>query len=213
MRPEPMVGHQFGRLIVTARAEDNRHGNARWICLCGCGNETTKLGSTLRSGDTKSCGCLSQPTERAKTHGHSSNGHTSRTYNCWSGIKARCLNPKHLAYSNYGGRGIKICDRWMAFENFLSDVGQCPGREFSLDRIDNDGNYEPGNVRWATYSQQSRNTRKSITVTLRGKTIPALDFINESLKDVLIDGIPLLNWLYKQNIKLWPGRVKRSCLI
>lgn len=96
----------------------------------------------------------------ARTHGHTSNGRISSTYAAWYAMKGRCYNPRCAGFKNYGGRGIKVCDRWLnSFESFLADMGEKPSPELSLDRINNNGNYEPGNCRWATSSQQARNKR------------------------------------------------------
>jgi hypothetical protein len=107
---------------------------------------------------------------RQRGHGHSVRGHQSRTYQVWASMKDRCANSNNKKYHLYGGRGIKVCDRWQLFENFLSDMGERPGPEYSLDRYpNNDGNYEPGNCRWATIEQQNNNTRKTLRIEFRGE--------------------------------------------
>lgn len=99
----------------------------------------------------------------------------TRMYHVWNGMKARCLNPNHEAYENYGGRGIKICDRWLSFKNFYEDMGD-PGSTYSLERNDTNGDYEPGNVSWATRREQSLNTRRSVILTYRGETMTAQEW-------------------------------------
>jgi len=116
-------------------------------------------GTTLRNGMTRSCGCLATELkrERATTHGHATT-RTTPTYNSWAQISQRCENKNNAAFNNYGGRGITVCARWRVFENFLADMGERP-LGCSLDRVNNDGNYEPVNCRWATRLEQARNRR------------------------------------------------------
>ena len=174
-----LTGQRFGRLSVIASAGVVLTGKTNkkfslWLCRCECGNETKVRGIKLRSGHTSSCGCLSR--ERASTsklrHGENSRRHgMTAEYRCWAAVKTRCMNPKASGYDQYGGRGIQVCDRWKTFENFLADMGRKPSPEHSIDRYpDGDGNYEPGNCRWATKSEQRLNQRKSKT---RGASISA----------------------------------------
>jgi len=166
-KPIDETNNRHGMLTVLEKAEQYKHG-VFWKCLCDCGNETIVLATNLRSGNTKSCGCIlskyRKNNQANRKHGHAPevNGKAKRspTYYSWEAMKKRCLYPKHIAYDRYAGRGITICDRWLeSFENFLADMGERP-KELTLDRIDNDGNYEPGNCRWATRSQQVLNQRK-----------------------------------------------------
>lgn len=157
MRPIPnMIGLVFGRLTVVAMGERMPSGAVRWQCRCECGRVSLVGTSHLKSGYTKSCGCLQRDvtTQRLRTHGLTG----TPTYASWVCMWERCSRESNCAYAYYGGRGIRVCDRWNEFENFLADMGiRPPGT--SLDRINGDGHYEPGNCRWATRSEQALNKR------------------------------------------------------
>jgi hypothetical protein len=131
-----------------------------YVCQCDCGEVRTVLAENLTSGRQKSCGCLSRDMakasgERSRTHGM----HKSRTYGIWHGMKNRCQTSKSGAYVRYGARGVTVCERWQTFENFFADMGEAPDG-LTLDRIDNTKGYEPGNCRWATWTQQAANRRR-----------------------------------------------------
>lgn len=166
-------GQLFGRLTAVSRAENAKNGHTRWLCKCECGNTTVVDRSNLSSGQIKSCGCWHRESRPAinRTHGHSAGGKISGTYRSWQAAINRCTNPKNPKWSSYGGRGIKICERWMnSFEAFLADMGERP-LGMTLDRYpDNDGNYEPGNCRWADAKAQSNNTRRNALITAFGRT-------------------------------------------
>lgn len=158
-----MDGHVYGRLTVRSFAGVNKHGGSLWVCECECGTQITASSNHLRTGCVKSCGCLNDEqrirvcVERA-THGKARRIERSRIYGIWANMMARCCNQNRSDYAHYGARGITVCDRWRDFELFYADAGD-PPKGLSLDRIDVNGNYEPGNVRWATQIQQMNNTR------------------------------------------------------
>lgn len=152
-----LVGIRFGFLVVVADAGSKKTsaGNrSHWLCRCDCGKEKIVLGSTLLYGKTKSCGRCA-----LISHGESYGAHETTEYRTWGQMWSRCNNPHHDSWKDYGGRGIVVCGRWRSYETFLADMGRKPTAAHSIDRIDVDGNYEPGNCRWVTKKEQTGNRR------------------------------------------------------
>ncbi len=153
-----LTGLRFGRLTIIKYIQDIK----KWYGKCDCGGYKLANSSHLREGRIISCGCAKKENcgVHLFKHGDASGGRKTSEYKTWKGMKERCRYVKHIAYENYGGRGIKVCERWInSFENFLSDMGRRPTPKHTLDRIDNDGNYEPSNCKWSTRSEQRLNQR------------------------------------------------------
>ena len=165
-------GRTFGRLTPIEKAPP-RKGRSMWLCLCECGNKTTVRAEHLKEGRSTSCGCFSKES-------HFKHGKTdTREYISWQSMKDRCLNSKCKQFYLYGARGITICDRWInSFEDFLADMGHRP-KNTSIDRRDNEGNYEPGNCRWATPLQQVYNRRNTLFATVGGIRKPVKKWCEE----------------------------------
>jgi hypothetical protein len=145
--------------------------NNNWDCVCVCGARSIVSGGNLKSGHTQSCGCLHQErtSQATKKHG----GSRSAEYRIWAGMKNRCLDKSNIKFNRYGGRGIMVCHKWLnSFEAFLFDMGQRPTSKHSIDRMDNNGNYEPSNCRWATSKEQANNTSTNVLLTINGITKP-----------------------------------------
>lgn len=180
-KPKNLLGRRFGRLLVESRyVGETRHRAAHWNCTCDWGGVAVHRSDVLLSGGAQSCGCLASEVRaetarevgyQNKTHGQASRGRgESALYITWAGMKARCLNPSSTNYPRYGGRGIAVCERWMTFENFAADMGTRPPGH-SLDRINPNGNYEPGNCRWATPTEQNRNRRDNRILSYHGEML------------------------------------------
>lgn len=172
-KPVDLTGRKFGYLTAVKWAGYRyaSHSSKRrwsfWHCMCSCGKESIVAAHNLQYGGTRSCGCLNSDSH--KTHGATN----TPEFRAWTSMKNRCSNPRDRHWPDYGGRGIRVCVRWLeSFENFLADMGPRPSPKYSIDRYpNNDGNYEPGNCRWATLSEQQSNRRSCRFYTLDGETL------------------------------------------
>lgn len=167
-----LVGQRYTRLTVVRENGRNKHGSVLWLCECDCGNQIEVSTNSLHKGNTKSCGCLYRDyinnlRPNAIKHGDSK----TRLYNIWRDMKLRCYNEKQTGYKNYGARGIKLCDEWLndfiSFKNWAIDAGY--QNDLTLDRLDNDGDYEPSNCKWSTPKEQSNHKRNNRCLEYRGE--------------------------------------------
>jgi hypothetical protein len=209
-----IAGNVYNRLTVISYAGKNKNNQSLWNCICECGTEKITVGYALKSGNTKSCGCydIEKVRERFTKHGHNrGKGKTSSEYRSWQGMKERCTNPNLKQYSDYGGRGITVCDRWLnSFENFLEDMGMKPSKNHSIDRIDNNLGYSKENCRWATRTEQANNRRErsnSRYLTCNGITKPMPYWvkewgISENVLRYNISKNRSMIWVFENKVKL-----------
>lgn len=173
LKPAPKVGSRFGRLVVIRRSDPYRNGRPRWLCRCDCGSTTRSGESHLLGGRATSCGCISREKTIQRNYRHGAGG--TPTHASWKAMISRCTRETVAQFHRYGGRGIKVCDRWFTFGNFIADMGIRPAGT-SIDRFpDADGNYEPGNCRWATRQEQNHDR------DFRGNTKLTIDTAQEAL--------------------------------
>jgi hypothetical protein len=159
-KPLELTGSIFGRLTVIGKSERRVNKKVMWHCTCLCGESTEVTTGSLRNGVSTSCGCYRAEVSKKllTTHGKSS----SHEYFIWQGMKDRCLNPNNKVFKHYGGRGIEVCNRWLeSFDNFITDRGNRPNLQYSIERIDNSLGYNNVNCKWASATEQARNTRVS----------------------------------------------------
>lgn len=213
-----LTGQTFGRLSVLSYAGRFPHAGkganlAHWHCQCTCGAIICVRSWLLIGGYTRSCGCLQREefSMRIRTHG-CTRGKITPEYHTWCGIIARCCNPKERGYKYYGGRGIRICDRWReSFAAFLEDMGPRPSPKHSIDRIDNDGHYEPGNCHWVTHKEQCWNRRSNVLVTIDGITKCVAEWcqLNKITPSVAWARVNTLGWSPERAVTL-PVRQRRK---
>lgn len=211
MKVIDLTGMRFNRWTVQGRGPNNTKGQAQWICKCDCGSERLLVSVSVRTGHSKSCGCLKLEVlkERSTKHGHAHMGKISPTYQSWAGMLARCTDTKHKGYKAYGGRGIKVCERWKSFKNFLADMGEKPIGT-SLDRKDVDKGYSKANCRWATSFEQARNKRNTRMMTLYGQTRPLAEWaeLTGIKKKILWDRLGA-GWSEEEALTIPPKRVPK----
>lgn len=193
-----IAGQRFGRLVAVSPIKREGDRNYYWECRCDCGNTVTVNGYNLRSGNTQSCGCFQKEKsiKISTTHGL----RRSPLYHIWSHIKDRCFNKNNPRYKDYGGRGITVCDRWLDFKNFHDDMFPTWKRGLSIDRINNDGNYGPGNCRWATNKDQNNNRRDNCILELDGKRMTVTQWAEKLNinRNTLYDRIYISGWSIKR---------------
>lgn len=181
-RFQDLTGRVFDKLTVVSYA-GTAPGHQLWNCLCLCGNEKVVRANNLCNKHTKSCGCINISKPPRLRHG----GSHSPEWGVWNAMNSRCHNVKNKQYDDYGGRGIRVCDRWRkSFDNFISDMGRKPSTGHSIDRIDNNGNYCPENCRWATMLEQANNKRTSRFITIDGITLTLAQWARLKSIDVRI---------------------------
>lgn len=174
-RFQDLTNKVFNRYTVVRYSGINSNGHSSWFCVCQCGNFSTVSGPSLKNGHSKSCGCLKIELFRQRLTKHGMR-HIPE-YKNWQMMKRRCNNSSDKRYERYGGRGIKVCDRWQSsFANFFADIGPRPSPKHSIDRINNDGNYEPSNCRWATNREQSVNRISNIRAEWNGINLTATEW-------------------------------------
>lgn len=175
-----LVGKKYGRLLVISESPHSKNQPTRWLCKCDCGNETVVFGVNIKRGLTQSCGCFNKERIRSifTTHGATAGGRETPEYKAWCHIKDRCYNEKNKQFKDWGGRGIKMCDRWKdSFDNFLSDMGLKPSKKHSIDRFpNNDGDYEPSNCRWGTSKEQNGSRRNNVIIEYNGECLVQRDW-------------------------------------
>ncbi|HUH57102.1 MAG TPA: hypothetical protein VL020_01120, partial [Pseudomonadales bacterium] len=170
MRELDITGKRYSRLVALEKVSPFGSENPKWLFECDCGEKKIINRSSVSCGRTKSCGCYGRDEikHRKTTHNMS----RTKIYRTWSDMLTRCYNKKYIDSHRYLGRGIKVCQEWLQFENFYKDMGDIPTPKHTLDRIDNDGDYEPDNCRWASYTEQARNKSNTRYVTLYGEKMP-----------------------------------------
>lgn len=196
-----LSGQTFGRLTVIAKSASRPQTGTRaafWLCQCDCGKQKPVSGYNLRSGQSRSCGCWKGKFTADKISKHGMYAHPA--YAVWSAMRQRCANPNSQRWESYGGRGIRVCDRWQSFEGFWADMGATYRDGLSIDRINVNGNYEPANCRWATPIEQGANIRRRAELTFRGQTKSLSEWSRET-------GIPVYKLMWRRDKGYAPEQI------
>ena len=214
-RYKDISGMRFGRLVAIKYVGKDMQNLSMWLCICDCGNTATTRASSLKSGSTKSCGCLQKEIAglRTLTHGLSgSHAYCPRLYRIWKNMKQRCSNPKSCKYEIYGGNGVSVCDEWMEYEPFHKwAINHGYKKDLTLDRINGDGDYNPTNCRWATYSEQSLNTKQNRYLKYKDRSLTIKewsDFVGIKY-NTLRSRIFTYGWSIKKALET-PVRIRRG---
>jgi hypothetical protein len=207
MKPNDLTGQQFGRLTAIVRRGSDLHGNAMWLCKCRCGGSTTVRGYLLVAGKPRGC----QACSRGRKGGRKNllEDWQREIYPVWKAMVARCGNTKSKDWPGYGGRGITVCERWQDFFKFAEDMGKRqPG--LTLERLDNDGGYEPSNCKWATPLEQGRNRRNNVFIEFNGNRLTVAEWARRTgLPATTIDQRVRRGWTSERTL-LTPRRFLRA---
>lgn len=200
-----LTGRRFGKLIVICQSNRNSRGFIQWLCSCDCGSQKNLITASLKSGNTQSCGCLQKERASAANTTHGLYNHYPE-YGIWNAMKNRCYNKKVERYNRYGGRGIMVCDIWIAsFEAFITDMGRRPSKFHSIERLNSDGDYCSENCIWATGEVQSRNRRDNIKITINGVSKLMIDWAKEyGVKENLVRSRRARGWRLDEKIFTTP---------
>lgn len=213
LRKRIEIGQRFGRLVILRDLGSRRIGTSlrpHVEAACDCGAVVQLLESNVRIGKTRSCGCLKAEATAARNTTHGMSG--TFIYSVWCNMHRRCSDPTSKSYPDYGGRGIKICDQWKDFSSFYADMGMPPSSNYTIDRIDNDGDYEPRNCRWASRKQQAANTRTTKNVVLNGVEMPfslacqTLGYSSAALRTMA----KRRQWPYQRAVEFYANRPKAA---
>jgi len=211
-----LTGSEFGMLVVLRFHETRRFPSGGstpyWWCKCACGREVSLPSQGLRKGISTSCGCQKGELISAKKtrHGQCRTGKRTREHTTWSSMIARCTDRSDKRYVDYGGRGIKVCERWFVFENFFADMGVSPSPKHTVERIDTNGNYDPLNCRWATRKEQSLNRRSNRLVQYNGERKPVAAWVAQlGLNEELVRSRLRLGWSFQDAVDTPPRNQPR----
>lgn len=206
-----LTGQSFGLLQVVGYAGKDSRRNSMWICKCRCGVQKAVVSTSLTRGQTKSCGCQQLPHMRKGTTGIRQRDHIA--FGSWAAMKGRCYRKKDKSFHDYGARGIRVCERWLhSFQNFLEDMGPKPSANYTIERINNNGHYEPGNCRWATRREQRRNTRKTRLFFFRGESKILSDWCEEfGLKVSFVQNRLKLGWSIEDALTTPTRKTSKKC--